>query len=496
ASTVHAQPGDCSGAASNSPTSGDDTLIGEDTASTLNGMDGADTLCGKGGDDMLSGGAGNDILRGGPDDDVLRGGVNNDTLHGGKGDDELYGESGADILRGEAGEDTLDGGTGNDNLWGGADDDVLRGGSSGMDRLHGGKGNDMLDGGSGRDRLNGGAGDDTLDGGDGGWGDRLRGGTGNDTLRGGGGRDWLHGGADDDDLDGGEGRDRIDGGPGTDELTGGDGRDRFLLLDPESDADEADTITDFVLDEDRIILPEGTTGLWFEHLTDSGEESTVLYDDASRSNAYAILDGDHFDLTDGDATILQNDDGGTAVASVALLGGAAEITKIGDLTLDSLDDGGFSIISATTTDDDGNINGATVSEGVGDSYRIHFLLAVSVAPTADAVFRATFAGVDFVAGSSPSTAWRASIETPVDSSTYTYLSSATNTFLDFTIPMGSCADGCYVLSILAPRNSSFEHDDSNTTDEVVTVTLSPRNDAARAFNLKPDTYTITFEDDD
>ena len=452
---------------------------------------------------MLSGGAGEDTLRGGPDDDVLRGGVNNDTLHGGKGDDELYGESGADILRGEAGEDTLDGGTGNDNLWGGADDDVLRGGSSGMDRLHGGKGNDMLDGGSGRDRLNGGAGDDTLDGGDGGWGDRLRGGTGNDTLRGGGGRDWLHGGADDDDLDGGEGRDRIDGGPGTDELTGGDGRDRFLLLDPESDADEADTITDFVLDEDRIILPEGTTGLWFEHLTDSGEESTVLYDDASRTNAYGILDGDHFDLTDGDATVLQNDDAGTAITSVTLLSGMTPApSSQGDLSISAVtDNDGDSIVTSSGT----VLSTSALAEGASDSDVAYIELELSAAPTQVTTFTATLTGpgVTFATGEAPisgdKTTWHWQIQDNCDNELEIAKGAASDS-LDFAYDPDADCDGIgfttltrYWILIYPPRTGNAM-DDGNTVSEVLTLTLA--NKSGDTYTLKPATHTITFTDDD
>lgn len=138
---------------------GNDTLVGGESADLLDGGDNDDKLVGRGGDDILSGGAGDDrILAGLGSDDVI-GGAGTDTLSGGGGDDTLAGEDGRDVLAGQdgsdlllggAGNDTLDGGDGNDTLEGGDDTDVLRG-RAGEDELAGGLGLDFLTGGAGAD---------------------------------------------------------------------------------------------------------------------------------------------------------------------------------------------------------------------------------------------------------------------------------------------------------------------------------------------------------
>lgn len=74
--------------------------------------------------------------------------------------------------------------------------------------------------------------------------DNLFGGAGNDLLVGGGGNDVL---------DGGTGNDMLIGGYGNDTLTGGAGQDRFVFNAPLG-WDHADTITDFTVGEDKIVL--------------------------------------------------------------------------------------------------------------------------------------------------------------------------------------------------------------------------------------------------
>ncbi|MGV6850521.1 MAG: calcium-binding protein [Marinibacterium sp.] len=123
-------------------------------------------------------------------------------------------------------------GTGaNDFLWGGAYDDILRG-RGGNDRLYGNGGNDWLGGGRGNDGLWGGSGNDTLLGKDG-----------------------------DDTLDGGSGNDILQGGEGQDILTGGAGADVFYFVEGDSN-DVNDTITDFEVGVDTIIIDVGTPYSW------------------------------------------------------------------------------------------------------------------------------------------------------------------------------------------------------------------------------------------
>lgn len=128
-----------------------------------------------------------------------------ETLTGTGGEDSLSGGLGGDTLYGRGGHDLLDGGLGNDRLYG----------EDGNDLLAGDLGNDLLIGGAGRDLLSGGFGSDTLEGGAG--EDLLFGGMGNDTLQGGAGADLFRFG-------------RVDGG---------------------------DTILDFDVTEDRLVLEDG-----------------------------------------------------------------------------------------------------------------------------------------------------------------------------------------------------------------------------------------------
>jgi Ca2+-binding RTX toxin-like protein len=96
------------------------------------------------GDDTLIGTTGNDLICGLAGADLIRGLAGNDALCGGVGNDRLYGNGGADRLRGNAGNDRLDGGPGNDVLEGGA----------GMDRINVKDGKrDRVDCGPGRDTV-------------------------------------------------------------------------------------------------------------------------------------------------------------------------------------------------------------------------------------------------------------------------------------------------------------------------------------------------------
>ena len=183
--------------------SGNDTIIGSDTANTIDGGAGNDTLVGNDGDDTISGGANDDTVSGGAGNDTLDGGdgfdtltyaeftasesvvvnlatrtVDAGTLGGtdrvtnfeavilGAGDDSFTGDGLDNTASGGDGSDTLAGGGGNDTLNGGAGDDTLTGASD-DDALNGGIGDDMLDGGSGNDVLAAGTGDNVVDGGSG-----------------------------------------------------------------------------------------------------------------------------------------------------------------------------------------------------------------------------------------------------------------------------------------------------------------------------------------
>ena len=299
---------------------GHDGLSGGEDNDVIYGNAGHDTLWGSYGEDLLIGGAGRDHLAGGLGVDTasyfggsavtanllnhtentgnasgdtynsienLKGSAFADHLTGDNASNMLWGEEGndtviagdgADTVYGSWGDDSLVGGNGNDSLFGGADDD----------RVFGNEGNDSLDGWSGDDYISGGYGNDTITGGDGAdkaygsWGDdSLVGGDGNDSLYGGAGNDRVFGSEGHDSLDGWSGDDYLNGGIGDDVLSGGAGSDTFVF----TSGDGTDTITDFDITEDTLIvmgqtidlagdpndLPTGFT------LTDIGDDLTLTY---------------------------------------------------------------------------------------------------------------------------------------------------------------------------------------------------------------------------
>jgi serralysin len=83
---------------SNTPTGGNDVLVGGNGNDLLTGLGGDDNLNGGLGNDSLFGGAGNDRLFGGLGNDRLFGGLNNDLLAGGAGNDDLFADSGRETI--------------------------------------------------------------------------------------------------------------------------------------------------------------------------------------------------------------------------------------------------------------------------------------------------------------------------------------------------------------------------------------------------------------
>ena len=147
---------------------------------------------------------GNDVIIGTSGNDVLAGGGGNDEIEGRDGNDRLCGNEGDDTIRGESGEvDRIDGGPGDDDLGGGdrvAADSGIRCGLG-----FGGAGEPLI---FGRPALNG-----------------VQGRAGNDSITGAGGEDFLHGGEGRDCLMGLRGNDYLSGGSGADFISTGDGHD-------------------------------------------------------------------------------------------------------------------------------------------------------------------------------------------------------------------------------------------------------------------------------
>lgn len=212
----------------NTPTDGDDLLIGTNDADAIDSGDGTDKIMAGGGADWVLAGGGQDFVHGGNGDDAL---------YGGNGDDDLHGEAGDDLLVGDDGNDSLSGHGGNDVLYG----------QAGHDSLIGGEGNDLLEGQDGDDTLEGGAGHDTLAAGSG--INVVFGGDGNDVLD-----SWAPGagtsGSGDDFLNGGAGNDTVFADAG-DDVSGGEGADDIHLR---ADADGPARIWDFESREDALVV--------------------------------------------------------------------------------------------------------------------------------------------------------------------------------------------------------------------------------------------------
>ncbi len=193
------------------------------------------------------------VLGGGADVFDGRGGIVNGSILGGAGNDTYIVDGGSALLVETVGEgkDTVRAAT----TW------ILGDNFENLDLIGTGNirgiGNDLrntIAGNSGDNRLSGKGGKDTLSGGDG--DDLILGGGDRDILNGGGGDDTLRGGSSKDSLSGGDGNDVLIGGLGTDVMTGGDGKDVFVFNRKVGflRASPSDSITDFVIGEDRVDL--------------------------------------------------------------------------------------------------------------------------------------------------------------------------------------------------------------------------------------------------
>ena len=271
-------------------------LTGNEFANILYGNDGANILAGGGGGDVLLGFAG---------DDNLDGGLGNDTLSGGLGDDIYHVDSAGDVIVENAGEgrDMIfsvgsynlretehvelllasdQAGTAAINLSGNSLDNILYG-NAGANILIGGAGNDVLLGFAGNDSLNGGAGADVMNGG---MGDDTyfidsvddviveQAGEGRDTLfvsnsyilresesievivADGAAPIAIFGNSQDNIIYGKGGANSLDGREGNDVLIGLGGPDEFVFSTPPSDSTNMDTILDFQVGIDRIVLDD------------------------------------------------------------------------------------------------------------------------------------------------------------------------------------------------------------------------------------------------
>lgn len=314
------------------PTSGNDTLIGDD---------GDDLIYGHEGTDELYGGTGNDLLDGGIDADTLSGGDDVDTIYGGAGDSVQGGEGGTDndtlILsytevqsitygggNNEAGTVTftaasgggtltfseienirylgaVDGTVGDDTMAIGYNDmhgDIIDGADGVQDTILGHAGNDSITSGLGNDLVFGGTGNDVVYAGDG--NDVTYGDENDDILFGGLGDDQLYGGLGNDTLNGNEGADSVSGGDGDDSMVGGTGNDTMLGGDG-NDSISSDADADLIYagaGNDVIYAGSGNDNV------DAGTGDNLIFTDLGDDTILADLGNDTINAGDGNDSIV------------------------------------------------------------------------------------------------------------------------------------------------------------------------------------------------
>jgi len=163
--------------------------------------------------------------------------------------------------------------------------------------LTGNSANNVIQGNSGTNTISGGAGNDT-----------LAAGAGNDTVSGGVGNDQLGGSTGNDTLNGGAGNDTLTGGAGNDKLYGSLGKDYFVFSDKLNKVSNIDTLVDFNVKDDTILLENAV----FTKLNKTGTLNKEFFAIGSAS-----MDGNDYILYDKATGYLRYDaDGSGKGASV------------------------------------------------------------------------------------------------------------------------------------------------------------------------------------
>ena len=204
------------------------TFFGTNAVDNFPGTPAADTIFGAGGNDNLDGSDGNDNIYGDSGNDVLIGGAGLDFIYGGEGNDTLNAT--------QPGDDSLFGGIGNDvyRLSRTNTDTIIEGLNQGIDTVRSSVTNSLflLNANLENLVLTGAA---NIDG------------TGNNLDN------QITGNAGNNDLFGLGGNDVLTGAGGNDVLTGGFGNDQFIF-NTAFPASGIDTINDFVVGSDTIVL--------------------------------------------------------------------------------------------------------------------------------------------------------------------------------------------------------------------------------------------------
>jgi len=359
------------------PTGGNDIIVGTSPSEMLTGGAGDDQLFASGGVDTLLGGSGNDTLTGSSGDDILAGGTGNDSLAGAAGNDvyRFASGDGQDTITDTGGTDRLEFGAGISA----ADVTVALGGDSSTLRITFRNSDDRvtINNGSlvdGRAIESFAFADGTV------WNfadialrwqtgtpgsdiilgttpsETLAGGAGNDQLYASGGTDTLLGEAGDDTLTGSSGVDILGGGVGTDSLLGGMGNDIYRWGRGDGNDSITDTggtdrveITAGVLPGDIDVIAPDTASLILR-IRDTGEELKLLNVISSASNSIesvVFADGTTWSSTDLRNRTLIGTLGGDTLAGTAaadMISGRSGNDKLSGLA-------GDDVISGDSGDD-------------------------------------------------------------------------------------------------------------------------------------------------
>lgn len=208
-----------------------------------------------------------ETIAGSPGNDMFVGGVGNDMMDGAAGNDVLAGGAGNDVLRGGAGADRMTGGTGNDVYWVDMKYDIVIESSAGgtADLVYTSVSyslalyvEHLFATGTGALSL---------------LGNKL-----NNTIKGNGAVNRLYGY---------DGNDTLNGGAGSDILSGGAGYDKFAFNAALSGKYNVDTISDYSVRYDTILLENAI----FRKLTKTGGLSSAYYREGARAgdaNDYVV----------------------------------------------------------------------------------------------------------------------------------------------------------------------------------------------------------------
>lgn len=357
------------------PTSGDDSIVGDNTDETLEGLEGNDTLEGRGGNDTLIDGPGSDSHVGGDGDDVFvvlddygtgniyeggeSGEVNGDTIDAtGMTEDVVLSLAARGASNNESG--TITSASGSiqfadiENILLGSGNDLVEGTNpstivsfDGSDTIFAGDGNDTVQGRGGDDVINGEGGNDELFGGSG--NDTFFAGNGNDTVQGQDGDDLINGGGGHDELFGGAGEDAIGAGDGDDTLHSGDGTDNYIG----GSGDDVFNVAD---------------GFGLDNVYFGGETGETTGD---QLNASSVTDDLLLDLSANDASNPENGDltitvSGTVTQSIFIEEIESFILGQGDDTL--IGSSGNDSVAGHAGDDflEGNAGNDTLGGGLGN----------------------------------------------------------------------------------------------------------------------------------